>query len=92
MSMTTFEGSPQAEMGPSVAQAAPWARGSTGFVDFMVGSADNVAAAARKAIGRRMVFTERKSNPTSRLFQSLVFADALFRLTFAPARHCLPAQ
>jgi hypothetical protein len=57
-----------------------------------VGSADNVAAAARKAIGRRMVFTVRKSNPTSRLFQSLVFADAHFRLTFAPARHCLPAQ
>jgi len=57
MSMTTLDGRPHADFGPSVAHAAPWDWESDGFVVFMAGSADNVAAAARKANGRIMVFT-----------------------------------
>jgi hypothetical protein len=55
--MTTFEGSPQADLAPSVAHAAPLAVESVEFVDFISGPASNVAAAAKIAIEAGMDFT-----------------------------------
>src|SRR5665213_2532003 len=54
MSMTTLDGRPQADLGPSTAQAAPEAAEGAGFVDFISVSAKAAAEAASTAIvGRR---------------------------------------
>jgi hypothetical protein len=67
MSITTFEGRPQADFELSTAQAAGVL---DGFVDFISVSAISAAAEARKAIVGKRFFTHSKSNRFPVLFQS----------------------